>query len=224
MPDISKDTLWKGRDLPPLDLPLEGFIDAVSNIDSGHGKRVGILSGVIADLAGINSFDRAQLKLAGEMHDTGKVMIPSDILYAPRALTLEEKEVIKKHPLLGIAVIQYYRQQFSQDVLDAVLMHHERWDGNGYGLGLKGEQIPLMTRVISLADTIDACHSRRKYKAPWTISCIRELLEQECGTNFDPDLARICIDNLETILGALETPATAAAPPIIVAKPGWENP
>ena len=191
---------WSEHALPPKTLPFPDFLRHVANMDEGHGFRVGHVAQTIADLAGINSIDRVTLKMAGELHDTGKLLVPNEILQAPRRLTCDEKRTVQRHPLLGLAVTQWYDHAFTQDVLDTMLMHHEHWDGMGYPLGLKGESIPELVRIVSLADTIDACSSRRQYKAPWSVPRLQEYLRKESGRSFDPDLAILCADKLPDIV------------------------
>lgn len=191
---------WAEHALPPKTLPFTDFVRQVADMDEGHGFRVGRVAQIIAKLAGIETLSPETLKMAGELHDTGKLLIPEAILQAPRRLTDDEKRTVQRHPLLGLAVTQWYDHVFTQDVLDTILMHHEHWDGTGYPLGLKGENIPLLVRIVSLADTIDACASRRQYKAPWSIPCLQDYLRKESGRSFDPKLAVVCADNLPEIV------------------------
>ena len=199
MPD-NENPEWNEKTLPPKDLPLDTFIHGVASVDRGHGFRVGEIVGIIADLAGITSLDRDKLKMAGKMHDAGKILIPAEILQAPRSLTAEERKNVQRHPLLGLAITQWYNHDFCEEIRDAMLLHHERWDGSGYPFGLKGKDIPLLVRIVTLADTIDAIASRRDYKAPWKPDFIQTFLKHETGKIYDPDLAKVCIDNLDKVL------------------------
>ena len=199
MPDCTIAPTWDAGTLPPPSLPHKDFIQGVSNIQNGHGRRVGLLAVLINRLAGLG-LDPDIIQLAGELHDTGKVLTGRDILHAPRALTPDEKNVIRKHPLLGLGVLQWYRHDFPREVMDAALLHHERWDGTGYPLGLKGQNIPLWVQVISVADTIDACLSKRNYKHSWTPEAVRKILQQEAGRAFEPKLAILCAAHLDELL------------------------
>lgn len=204
---------WSENALPPKKLPFSDFICHVANMDEGHGIRVGHVAQVIADLAKIDHIDRATLKLAGELHDTGKLLIPEEILQAPRCLTENEKTTVQRHPLLGLAVTQWYDHVFTQDVLDTILMHHEHWCGTGYPLGLKDESIPQLVRIVSLADTIDACASRRRYKEPWSVPRLQDYLRAESGQSFDPHLATLCADKLPEIVDSMQAiPAASFSP------------
>ncbi|WP_180539357.1 HD-GYP domain-containing protein [Acetobacter okinawensis] len=176
------------------------MIKKAGSIQNGHGYRVGKIACKIAKLAGLHSLDMKKLRLAGKMHDTGKLLVPSTILEAPRALTPEEKAIVRQHPSLGLGILLWQKKNFPIEVLDAMLMHHERWDGAGYPLGLKEEQIPLAVRVITLADVIDALASHREYRGACDIAFIRHELEDGKGSHFDPDLADVCLKHLDEIL------------------------
>ncbi|GAN71724.1 HD-GYP domain-containing protein [Acetobacter syzygii] len=199
MPDCTTASMWDAGTLPPPSLPHKDFIKGVSNIQNGHGRRVGLLAARINQLAELG-LDPDIIQLAGELHDTGKVLTGRDILHAPRALTPEERNVIRKHPLLGLGVLQWYKHSFPREVMDAALLHHERWDGTGYPLGLKGQHIPLWVQVVSIADTIDACLSKRNYKHSWTPEAVGKILQQEAGRAFEPKLALLCADHLDELL------------------------
>ena len=176
------------------------LIKKAGSIQNGHGYRVGKIACKIAKLAGLHSLDMKKLRLAGKMHDTGKLLVPITILEAPRALTPEEKAIVRQHPSLGLGILLWQKKNFPIEVLDAMLMHHERWDGAGYPLGLKEEQIPLAVRVITLADVIDALASHREYRGACDIAFIRHELEDGKGSHFDPDLADVCLKHLDEIL------------------------
>ncbi|MBS0966258.1 HD-GYP domain-containing protein [Acetobacter okinawensis] len=176
------------------------LIKQAGSIQNGHGYRVGKIACKIAKLAGLHSLDIKKLRLAGKMHDTGKLLVPNTILEAPRALNPEEKAIVRQHPSLGLGILLWHKKNFPIEVLDAMLMHHERWDGAGYPLGLKEEQIPLSVRVITLADVIDALASHREYRGACDIAFIRHELEEGKGSHFDPDLADVCLKHLDEIL------------------------
>lgn len=154
----------------------------------------------LQNLAGLHGLDMKKLRLAGKMHDTGKLLVPNEILEAPRALTPEERAVVRQHPSLGLGILLWRKKNFPIEVLDSMLMHHERWDGAGYPLGLKDEQIPLPVRIITLADVIDALASHREYRGACDVAFIRHELEDGKGSHFDPDLAEVCLEHLDDIL------------------------
>jgi putative two-component system response regulator len=128
------------------------------------------------------------------LHDIGKVGIPDHILLKPGKLDAQEWDIMKTHAALGAAAIERAVEDMHEPVeflayaREIALRHHERWDGSGYPGGLAGEAIPLSARLMALADVFDALISRRVYKAPMPLEQVREILAQERGRHFDPDL------------------------------------
>jgi len=130
--------------------------------------------------------DNNNLVLAGLMHDIGKIEIPLTVLNKAGPLTIEELDLIKKHPLYGVKIIQ--GMGYCDEIANSVLHHHERWDGNGYPGGLKGTAIPLFSRIIAVTDAFDAMLTNRPYKRALTKDeAIRELIA-EAGYQFDPGI------------------------------------
>jgi len=129
------------------------------------------------------------------LHDIGKVAIPDRILLKPGKLTDEEFAQMKRHTIVGgnvlhDAVMQLEEAGFLAMAAQIALAHHERWDGRGYPAGLRGDEIPLAARIVSVADVYDALTSERPYKEPWPANDAREMIEQNKGTMFDP----ACVD------------------------------
>ncbi|HHO75856.1 MAG TPA: PAS domain S-box protein [Deltaproteobacteria bacterium] len=127
------------------------------------------------------------------LHDIGKVGIPDTILLKPGRLTLEEFEVVKRHSSLGGEALKAVEakidgQSFLSLGKEIAFYHHEKWDGSGYPLGLKGEQIPLSARIVALADVYDALTSKRVYKEAYSHEKAMEIIVNERGTHFDPDV------------------------------------
>ncbi len=132
-----------------------------------------------------------RLRLASSMHDIGKVGIPDSILLKPGRLTVGERRLMEQHPLIGADTLVAIRKRVGPDDLiemgvQVALYHHERWDGEGYPLGLSGDDIPLCARLVALADVYDAMTSRRVYKDAMTHAQARELILAERGKAFDP--------------------------------------
>ncbi len=154
----------------------------------GHIQRMGYLSAMIAQELGLPEQEVELIQQCALLHDIGKIGISDFILLKPEALSPEEWEVIQTHPLLGARILHGGRSPFLQKAREIVLTHHERWDGTGYPLGLKGEEIPLSGRIVALADVFDALLSPRPYKPPWTMEeAIREI-QQQRGRHFDPQV------------------------------------
>jgi putative two-component system response regulator len=142
------------------------------------------------------------------LHDIGKVGIRDSILLKPGKLNEEEFEVMKTHPVVGTQALRAAMEdhsrptEFLRYAIDIVGGHHEKWDGSGYPLGLKGDQIPLAARLMALADVYDALVSRRSYKAPFAFADAVSLIKKGSGQHFDPDLVigfERCVDTFETI-------------------------
>jgi HD-GYP domain-containing protein (c-di-GMP phosphodiesterase class II) len=153
-----------------------------------HSLRVGKLVGVILNDLNEDAFAqyRTELVMAGFLHDVGKLKISNKILKKPAGLNFVEWSQVKTHPLEGESLVR--KVVLSGFVLDAVRSHHERWDGSGYPNGLRGEEIPMQARLLSICDAIDAMVSERPYKHKITISKCLEELVGNAGTQFDPEL------------------------------------
>ena len=133
------------------------------------------------------------VRIAGLLHDVGKIGVPSSILRKPGKLTEQEYEVMKSHVTLSALII--HGLPHLSDILDAVACHHERWDGRGYPKGLKGEEIPQLGRVMAIADAFSAMTMDRPYRAGLTVEEALHRIEAGAGTQFDPELARLFVDD-----------------------------
>jgi energy-coupling factor transport system substrate-specific component len=129
------------------------------------------------------------------LHDIGKIGVPDAVLNKPAALTDEEYAIIKQHPTTGYDILKDIR--IIPDVHLGALYHHERYDGTGYPHGLKGEDIPLIARIIAIADTYDAMTSNRAYRKALTNDIVISEMEKNKGKQFDPALAELFIKMLK---------------------------
>lgn len=142
---------------------------------------------------------------ASMLHDIGKVSIPAPILYKQGRLDEIERLIVETHPITGsylftkaLTKIDYIQTPAESEVMkNVILHHHERWDGTGYPHGLKGEEIPFESRLISIVDVYDALTSERSYKRAWTTEEARAYLAKESGYMFDPTLVALFIDMLQ---------------------------
>ena len=159
-----------------------------------HSKRVSDLCKVIAQELGFEKDDVNELKIAGLMHDIGKIGIDERILNNPRKLTTLEKIEVERHCEIGYRILGSV-SDFSK-ISTFVLEHHERWDGTGYPKGLKGEQITLQARIISVADSFDAMTSDRPYRAALTETEAVEEFRRCAGKQFDPEIVKIFIEKV----------------------------
>lgn len=159
---------------------------------NGHDRQVMELSLKLAEAAGLLLGERnvRQVIWATLLHDIGKAAISARILEKPGALTPAEFKTIQQHPSLGHRLART-APQVDDEILGAILHHHERWDGEGYPLGLIGESIPLLARVIKVTDVYDALVSDRPYRAAWTADEATAYLLQHSGTAFDPRLVQL---------------------------------
>lgn len=166
---------------------------------AAHINRVAQYSKMIME--GIGS-DEEQLELilfAAPLHDIGKIGIPDNILNKCGSLTNDEFEVMKTHTYKGYLMLQNTRSKFLRAGGEVALCHHEKFDGSGYPRGLSGRQIPLFGRVVSIADVFDAVMSKRPYKDPWPIERAIDLIRNERGKHFDPELADIFLNNISSV-------------------------
>lgn len=162
---------------------------------SGHAARVVDYTDTLASRCGVSDEDRASLRMAALLHDIGKIGVPDHILTKPGPLTVDEMEVVKRHPKMGYEVLAELEDH--QDVRDWVYHHHERWDGKGYPQGLQGEDVALPGRILVLAEVYDALAEERSYKPAWPIEKIVAFFRDQAGRQFDPDLAHLVADGLQ---------------------------
>jgi HD-GYP domain-containing protein (c-di-GMP phosphodiesterase class II) len=165
---------------------LAASIDAKDQYTAGHSRRVAHLAWQLASRIGFDRERAERVRICGLVHDVGKIGVPEAVLCKPGRLTDEEFALIKKHPEIGHRILKDIPQ--FDDVLPGVLHHHERWDGRGYPAGLKGEQIPLVARILALADTFDAMSSNRSYRPAMSRERVIEEFRRCSGQQFDPVL------------------------------------
>jgi putative two-component system response regulator len=176
---------------------------------TGHSLRVRQLSLDLADTLGLDNRLRKQLSLAAKLHDIGKAGIPEAILNKPDTLTAEEFLVVKEHPQIGERILAPIIR--SPAILAAIRSHHECLDGSGYPDGLLGERIPLLARLITVADCFDALTSSRAYRGPMPISQALEVLRAGAGKQFEPEFVRAFVEMATTMLLPKVTPSAHTA-------------
>jgi len=171
---------------------------AKSPRESQHSKRVSKICECIATKMNLSARDVNRMRIAGLMHDIGKIGVRETILNKPGRLSLEEWGEMKRHPETGYKILSA-----SSDFIDispAVLEHHERWDGKGYPRGISGENISLQARIINVADSYDAMTSKRSYQHTMAKSDAFEEIKNCSGTQFDPQVISIFMENMQEIL------------------------
>jgi diguanylate cyclase (GGDEF)-like protein len=162
---------------------LAKAVDARDVYTGSHSERVGELAARIARRLGIDEPEIELTRLAGSLHDLGKLAIPEEILRKPGALNDSERLVLQRHPQIGHRMLESLGVE---PIAEWVLHHHERWDGNGYPDRLRGEEIPLGARIIFVADAFDAMTSERVYRKPLSERDAVSELERCAGSQFDP--------------------------------------
>ncbi|MFO0830268.1 MAG: HD-GYP domain-containing protein [Phycisphaerales bacterium] len=170
---------------------LTGAIDAKDRYTCGHSERVSVLSWQLAEAAGLPADEAERVRIAGLVHDVGKIGVPDAVLTKPGKLTDEEFGAIKLHPEIGHRILMPVPQL--RDVLPGVLHHHERYDGRGYPHRIAGEDIPLMARIIAVADTFDAMSSDRSYRKRLSRDHVLAEIARSGGTQLDPRLAVLMV-------------------------------
>lgn len=170
---------------------LTAAIDAKDRYTCGHSQRVAHLAHQLALATGMSEEDADRVRIAGLVHDVGKIGVPEAVLCKSGKLTDEEFDAIKKHPEMGHRILKDIA--LLQDVLPGVLYHHERFDGRGYPHKLAAHNIPLMGRIIAIADTFDAMSSTRSYRAAMPRPTVLAELQRSAGTQLDPDLVQLFV-------------------------------
>ncbi len=161
----------------------------------GHCERVSSYAVMIGEAMGLNINEIQTLLHAGLLHDIGKIELPKTILNKIGRLTEEEFELVRLHPVHS-AIILEPLSGIDNNIIDYVKHHHERYDGNGYPDGLKGEEISLGARILCVADSFDAMISERPYRKSLTIEQAFEELEKNSGSQFDPNIAKLFITTM----------------------------
>ena len=174
---------------------LTRSIDAKDRYTRGHSERVAFISKWIAEhLAEQEHLEQDQVHkiyLAGLLHDVGKICIDEKVLCKSGKLTESERNKLRTHPSIGANILSSIKQM--RDIIPGVLHHHERIDGSGYPNALKGDQIPLMGKIVGLADCFDAMTSERVYQEPLSIEQAIEEIEKRLGTQFDKTIGEVFI-------------------------------
>ena len=165
-----------------------------------HVLRIGYLARFIAEAIGIEEKEADIILNAAPMHDVGKIGIPDSILLKPGRLTESERQIMEKHAEFGAQIIGEHQDPLLKAASSAALTHHEKWDGTGYPARLQKEEIPLIGRITAIVDVFDALTSARPYKEAWSLDRALELISNESGRHFDPDLVPAFIDNIDGIM------------------------
>lgn len=178
---------------------VASILETLKKSDPGtfeHCLRVGEYSRLLAKNAGLNEYQQKMAEFAGILHDVGKMGVGPEITHKPGKLTDSEYEVMKEHPVYSEEIIQPLSiHEFFRQVIPAVRSHHERVDGKGYPDKLHGEDIPLVSRVILIVDTLDAMGQDRAYRKGLPVEIIYKELKKFSGSQFDQALVNIFLES-----------------------------
>jgi len=170
---------------------IAAMAEARDPYTAGHQRKVAELAGALATELGLEDDVIEGIRLAGNIHDIGKVSIPAEILVRPRELSPLEWEMVKGHPQIGAEIVGDI--EFPWPVAEMILQHHERLDGSGYPSGLQGEEILIGSRIIGVADTVEAMSSHRPYRPAKGLGAGLDVITQGRGTLFDPQVVDACL-------------------------------
>jgi len=173
---------------------LISVIEAKDTYTKGHTERVAAYAVSIANKMSLPEPLRRRITFGALLHDIGKLGVMENILHKEGKLDEDEWEVLKSHPEIGARIVD--KMEFLTGTSEIVKHHHESWDGSGYPTGLKGEEIPLGARIISVADSFDAMTTDRSYRRALSIDEAIERLRSSAGTQFDPDIVRLFVRHI----------------------------
>jgi putative nucleotidyltransferase with HDIG domain len=171
-----------------------------SEYNKSHHLETARLSELLGKVMGLNQQQIEQIRVAGLLHDVGTLSIPSDLLNKPGILTEDERKTINQHPVLGAQLLRPIRAL--KDICEILENHHERWDGTGFPHGLKGEEIPLPARIVSIVDSYHAMISERPYRKALTQDEALRALKEGAGRQWDPFL----VDIFVAVINSLSSP------------------
>ena len=169
-----------------------------------HTKRVAEYSKLIAKQAGLDEEMQDLIYHASPLHDVGKVAVADAILLKPGKLTDEEFAVMKTHSQIGYEMLNEFENKYLKAGAIIALSHHEKFNGNGYPNGLKGDEIDIMGQIVAIADVFDALTSKRPYKEAWPLEKAFNLLKEEAGKHFNPFLVEVFLNQKSAIIEVKE--------------------
>lgn len=171
-----------------------GYRDMYTRI---HSDRVLALSEALGEKVGLSEKEMGILRIGAAFHDIGKIGMPDEILLKPSPLTEEETETMKKHSEIGASILMAIELDGSSEAATLVRHHHEHWDGGGYPDGIGGNDIPVCSRIIGIADSYDAIALARPYHPGKSHEAVMRMLESETGQKHDPELMRLFREVIE---------------------------
>lgn len=195
------ESFGENQNLRELVSCLISIEEAKDSYTAHHSDRVQELSLLFCNLLGVSESSIKLISDAALLHDIGKVGVSDAILGKPGSLTDDEFAVIKQHPVIGARILM--QSNYTQEMVNIVMHHHERFDGRGYPDGLSGEDIPMGARVIAIADSIDAMTSRRCYRDALSLDFCREEIEKNLGKMYDPAIGKVVLEHWGEVMDVL---------------------
>jgi putative nucleotidyltransferase with HDIG domain len=171
---------------------LVSLLDAQDPHYGGHSRAVAALSDMVTRRLGLPDQQRRTIHFAALLHDVGKLRLRPGLLTADRALSAEEMAQLRQHPALGVEILRPI--SVWGPLAPIIHTHHERWDGQGYPRGLKQSEIPLGGRIVAVAEAFEAMTRRRPYGRPLSVDGALTEIEVCAGSQFDPDVARVFVE------------------------------
>jgi PAS domain S-box-containing protein/putative nucleotidyltransferase with HDIG domain len=200
--DIRKSEMELKRSLEKLQSAMSSTIDAISMIvesrdpyTAGHQKRVAKLAVAIAEKLGLPEEKIDLIRMGSLIHDIGKIYIPASILTKPSRLSDLEFSMMRTHPTVGYNILN--KVDFIPMIVDIVYQHHERIDGSGYPLGISGDEILLESKIVAVADTVEAMASNRPYRPALGIAVALEEIRRKRGVSLDAEVVDVCLELFE---------------------------
>lgn len=173
-------------------------LEARDEYTASHSNRVSDTTEQICTLLNLTEDEAETIHIAAHLHDIGKIGIEDRILRKQGDLNNKEWELIKQHPVIGYEILK--KVERFEEIAIIVRHHHERWDGNGYPDGLKGEEIPFGSRIIAIADSIDAMMHERQYRKGMSAEACKSEVEKNIGSMYDPKIANFILEKWDIIL------------------------
>jgi putative nucleotidyltransferase with HDIG domain len=202
--DIDNASLYENikREYSEMEKAMDGVVHALSLVvesrdpyTAGHQRRVAGLARSIAEKMGLSAWQVTGIYIAGLVHDVGKVAVPTDILNKPGKISQYEYSILKAHVQVGYEILQ--KIDFPWPVTTAILQHHERLDGSGYPAGISGDEIILESRILGVADVVEAMSSHRPYRPSLGLGSALEEISANRGVLYDPHVVDACLNLLE---------------------------
>ncbi|MPZ69808.1 MAG: HD domain-containing protein [Actinobacteria bacterium] len=179
---------------------IEALVSALEARDpytQAHTSRIRDLSGALADAMQVTNETRQAVRLGSILHDVGKIGIPDEVLRKDGPLTEDEWAMMRTHPAIGKRMLEGI--DFLKAALPVIYHHHERWDGTGYPMRLKGDQIPLGARIVAVCDAFDAMTTDRPYRKAFPIEHALDEIVKNAGIQFDPVCAALLVEVIERL-------------------------